>query len=88
MAMYELSLDQLGILHMVVGTALEGAIETDAPEVITSNLNSICKAIESAIDKRCIEFNEFQSITELLDDVSLASKIITKNPEAITTDYK
>jgi hypothetical protein len=88
MSLYDLSLDQLGILHMIVGTALEGAVENEAPRAITNNLEAICKVVETEIDKRCIEFNEFQSIAESLDDLEIASKIIFKNPEAITTDYK
>jgi hypothetical protein len=87
MSLYDLSLDQMGMLHMVVGSALECAIENEAPRSVTNNLESICKVIELEIDKRCIEFNEFQSIAESLDDLELASKIIFKNPEAITTDY-
>lgn len=82
------TLDELGLMHTMIGVSLEGADENDAPAKIINTLRSILKKLEPMIDEECNIFNAFQDITTQLDDLHLASKIIVKNPDAVTTDYQ
>ena len=84
--MNEFELDEIGLIHTMVGMACDG-VPDNAPDRIKSVMQSALKKLELAIDQRCQEFNEFQEITSELDDLVIASKIIEINPEAVTTDY-
>lgn len=86
--MYEFDLDELGIMGAMLAKSLDFAEEQGAPTVIIATLESALDKLKAVIDKRCEEFNEFQSIAELLEDVSIASKIISKNIEAEIPEYK
>lgn len=81
------SLDELGLLHTMIEVSLENALESGAPSQIVNVLQSIKPKIESLIEIECNIFNEFQELTTQLDDLYLASKIIVKNPDAVTTEY-
>ena len=86
--MSQFSLDELGLLHTMVELALDNALEQGAPQQIVAVLQSSLSKIESRIEEECNIFNEFQELTTQLDDLLLASKIIVKNPDAVTTDYQ
>jgi hypothetical protein len=48
----------------------------------------VLSKLQPLIEAECNIFNEFQELTTQLDDLHLASKIIVKNPDAVTTDYQ
>ena len=85
--MKDFNLKELGVIHMVIDMALENADDIDAPPHIVATFESILAKLQPLIDKECAIFNEFQELTSLLDDVELASRIIAKNPNAVTTEY-
>ena len=82
------TLDELGLMHTMIGVSLEGAEENDAPVKIVNTLRSLMEKLEPLIEEECNIFNTFQDIATQLDDLYLASKIIVKNPDAVTTDYQ
>ena len=86
--MYQFDRDELGIMGAMLAKSLDFAEEQGAPTVIIATLESALNKLQTVIDQRLQEFNEFQSIAELLEDVSIASKIISKNIEAEIPEYK
>ena len=86
--MKDFNLKELGVIHMVIDMALENADELDAPKEIVATFQSILEKLQPLIDAECAIFNEFQELTTQLEDVELASRIIQKNPDAVTTEYK
>ena len=86
--MYQFDIDELGIMGAMLAKSLDFAEEQGAPTVIIATLESALNKLQTVIDQRLQEFNEFQSIAELLEDVSIASKIISKNIEAEIPEYK
>ena len=86
--MSQFNLDELGLLHTMVEVSLENGLENDAPAKIVNVLRSVLSKLEPLIEAECNIFNEFQELTTQLDDLYLASKIIVKNPDAVTTDYQ
>jgi hypothetical protein len=85
--MKDFTLRELGVIHMVIDMALENADDIDAPPHIVATFESILEKLQPLIDKECEIFNEFQELTRQLEDVELASRIIAKNPDAVTTEY-
>jgi len=85
--MKDFNLKELGVIHMVIDMALENADDIDAPPHIIKTFQSILEKLQPLIDAECEIFNEFQELTSLLEDVELASRIIAKNPDAVTTEY-
>jgi len=85
--MKDFNLKELGVIHMVIDMALENADDIDAPPHIVATFESILEKLQPLIDAECAIFNEFQELTSLLEDVELASRIIAKNPDAVTTEY-
>ena len=86
--MNDFTLDELGALHVFVGNAIESAEEAGAPSIIVNTLQSIFDKVEIRIEEECKIFNEFQELRTQLEDVELAYRIIEKNPDAVTTEYK
>lgn len=82
------NLKELGVIHMVIDMAVDNADQLDAPIEILDTFTSILKKLQPLIDEECRIFNEFQELTTQLEDVHLASRIIVKNPDATTTEYK
>lgn len=82
------SLDELGALHMLINNALESATEIGAPINVIDTLQSIADKLETQLEEEFKVFNQFVELTTQLDDVELASRIIAKNPDAVTTEYK
>ena len=72
----------------MVEVSLENGLENDAPAKIVEVLRSVLSKLQPLIEAECNIFNEFQELTTQLDDLYLASKIIVKNPDAVTTDYQ
>jgi len=85
--MKDFNLKELGVIHMVIDMALENADDIDAPPHIVATFESILEKLQPLIDAECAIFNEFQELTTQLEDVELASRIIAKNPDAVTTEY-
>ena len=85
--MKDFNLKELGVIHMVIDMALENADDIDAPPHIVATFESILEKLQPLIDAECAIFNEFQELTSSLEDVELASRIIAKNPDAVTTEY-
>jgi hypothetical protein len=90
MAKITFTLDELGLASTILGMALENALDRDepAPKKVTELLQSIMDKLCPAIDEECAIFNQFQELANELDDVYLASKLIAKNVDAVTTDYE
>jgi len=84
----QFNLDELGLLHTMVNVSIDNAIDNDAPLQIIGVLQSVQEKLDSLIQIECDIFNEFQELTTQLDDLYLASQIIVKNPDAVTTDYQ
>jgi len=85
--MKDFNLKELGVIHMVIDMALENSDDLDAPPHIITTFESILAKLQPLIDEQCEIFNEFQELTTQLADVELASRIIAKNPDAVTTEY-
>ena len=85
--MKDFNLKELGVIHMVIDMALENSDSLDAPPHIIRTFESILEKLQPLIDKECEIFNEFQNLASQLEDVELASRIIVKNPDAVTTEY-
>jgi hypothetical protein len=83
----QFNLKELGVIHMVMDMAIENAEEIDAPPHIVATFQSIIEKVQPLIDEECKIFNEFQELTTQLEDVELASRIVIKNPDAVTTEY-
>jgi hypothetical protein len=86
--MSQFNLDELGLLHTMVEVSLENGLENGAPDKIVEVLRSVLAKLEPLIEEECNIFNEFQELTTQLDDLHIASQIIVKNPDAITTEYQ
>ena len=86
--MSQFNLDELGLLHTMVEVSLENGLENGAPDKIVDVLRSVLSKLEPLIEAECNIFNEFQELTTQLDDLHIASQIIVKNPDAITTEYQ
>jgi hypothetical protein len=86
--MSQFNLDELGLLHTMVEVSLENGLENGAPDKIVDVLRSVLAKLEPLIEEECNIFNEFQELTTQLDDLHIASQIIVKNPDAITTEYQ
>jgi hypothetical protein len=86
--MKDFNLKELGVIHMVIDMALDNSDGLDAPPDLIKVFESILEKLQPLIDAECAIFNEFQELTTQLEDVELASRIIQKNPEAVTTDYQ
>lgn len=82
------NLHELGVIHMMIDNAIESAEELSAPTAILDTLSSILDKIRPMIDEECRAFNEFVTISETLEDVEMASKILIKDPEAQIPEYK
>ena len=85
--MKDFNLKELGVIHMVIDMALDNADDIDAPPHIVATFESILAKLQPLIDAECKIFNEFQELTTQLEDVELASRIVIKNPDAVTTEY-
>jgi hypothetical protein len=85
--MKDFNLKELGVIHMVIDMALDNADDIDAPPHIIETFQSILEKLQPLIDAECKIFNEFQELTTQLEDVELASRIVIKNPDAVTTEY-
>ena len=85
--MNDFNLDELGALHMLIGNALESAEEIGAPRNVIRTLQSIADKLEIRLEEELRVFNAFVELTSQLEDVELASRIINKNPDAVTTEY-
>jgi hypothetical protein len=83
----QFDIDELGLIHSLLGASLDTAKGNGAPPLLISLMESAIAKLEPVIEQRCNEYNEFQSIAEQLDDLYIASKIIAKNPDAVTTEY-
>jgi hypothetical protein len=85
--MKDFNLKELGVIHMVMDMAVENADDIGAPPHIIETFQSILEKLQPLIDEECKIFNEFQELTTQLEDVELASRIVIKNPDAVTTEY-
>lgn len=81
------NLKELGAIHMVVTGVIESAEELGAPIPILEALQSVIEKIEPLIDEECRIYNEFQSITESLDELELSAQILMKDPTADLPEY-
>ena len=85
--MKDFNLRELGVLHMMITSALEDSDELNAPIEVIKVLEQIVEKLEPLIEEQCNIFNEFQSIASNLDDLDLSSKILIKNPNAEIPEY-
>lgn len=85
--MSDFNLRELGVLHLMVSSALEEGDSLNAPPQIIEVLQEIIAKLEPLIDEQCKIFNEFQWITEQLDDLELSAKILVQDPNAEIPDY-
>jgi hypothetical protein len=85
--MKDFNLRELGVLHMMITSALEDSDELNAPLEVIKVLEQIVEKLEPLIEEQCNIFNEFQSIASNLDDLDLSSKILIKNPNAEIPEY-
>jgi hypothetical protein len=81
------NLKELGAIHMVINGVIESADEMGVPLPILDSLHSILEKIEPLIEEECRIFNEFQSITESLDELELSAQILIKDPSVDLPEY-
>jgi hypothetical protein len=84
-----LTLDEVGLLH----TSLKGMIikmkELEVPEFFIEMAIPLLDQIDNILDKKVDEQKTFiELVSDQLDDVSLASSIIKKDPDVVIPEYK
>jgi hypothetical protein len=85
----DLTLDEVGLLH----TALKGMIikmkEIDVPDFFLEMAIPLLNQIDDVLDTKVDEHKTFiQLVNNQLDDVEIASEIITNNPDVVIPEYK
>jgi hypothetical protein len=90
MIINDLTFDEVGLLHTSLKTLIIKMKELEAPEFFIEMAIPLFNQVEIILDEKVAEQKAFiELIDELdLDDLQIASAIITKNPDAEIPEYK
>jgi hypothetical protein len=85
----DLSLDELGMLYTALKTMIIKMNELEVPQDIIDLAIPLYKKVEIIFDRKSDERVAFFQLAEQsLDDVAIASEIITANPDISIPEYK
>jgi hypothetical protein len=86
----DLTFDEVGLLYTSLKVMIAKMNELEVPEEMIEMAIPVFKKIEIVFEKKHDERDQFiELIDELdLDDLQIASAIITKNPDAEIPEYK
>lgn len=85
----DLSYDEIGLLYTSLKVLINKMTELEAPEELIDIAVPLFKQIEIVFDQKCDERNQFNElVNNELDDVEIASQMISKNPAVEIPEYK
>jgi len=85
----DLSYDEIGLLYTSLKVMINKMTELEAPQELIDMAIPLFKQIEIVFDQKSDERNQFiELVNTELDDVAIASEIITKNPAIEIPEYK
>lgn len=85
----DLTFDEVGLLHTALRTMLIKMKELEVPEFFIETAIPLFEKVESVLDNKVNEQKKFvELVNHQLDDVEIASEIITKNPDVEIPEYK
>jgi hypothetical protein len=85
----DLTFDEVGLLYTSMKVMISKMNELEAPEEMIELAIPVFKKLEIVFDKKHDERNQFiELINNELDDLVIASEIITKNPDVEIPEYK
>jgi hypothetical protein len=84
----DLTFDEVGLLYTSLKVMISKMNELEAPEEMIETAIPVFKKLEIVFDKKHDERNNFFELINELDDVVIASAIISKNPDVEIGEYK
>jgi len=85
----DLTFDEVGLLHTSLKTMIIKMKELEVPEFFIEMAIPLFNQVESILDKKVVEQKTFINlVSDQLDDVEIASEIITNNPDVVIPEYK
>jgi hypothetical protein len=84
----DLTFDEVGLLYTSMKVMISKMNELEAPDELIEMAIPVFKKLEIVFDKKHDERNNFIELVNELDDLQIASEIITKNPDAEIPEYK
>jgi hypothetical protein len=89
MIINDLTYDEVGLLHTSLKTLIIKMKELEAPEFFIEMAIPLFNQVEIILDEKVAEQKAFiELVSDQLDDVSLASSIIEKDPDVEIPEYK
>ena len=89
MIINDLTYDEVGLLHTSLKTLIIKMKELEAPEFFIEMAIPLFDQVEIILDEKVAEQKAFiELVSDQLDDVSLASSIIEKDPDVEIPEYK
>ena len=84
----DLTFDEVGLLYTSMKVMIAKMNELEVPEEMIELAIPVFKKLEIVFDKKHDERNQFIELVNELDDLEIASEIITKNPDVEIPEYK
>ena len=89
MVIDDLTFDEVGLLCTALKTTIIKMKELEVPEFFIETAISLFNQVEVILDTKVAEQKAFiELVSDQLDDVSLASSIIEKDPDVEIPEYK
>jgi hypothetical protein len=85
----DLTFDEVGLLSTALRTMIVKMKELEVPDFFIEIAIPLFKQVEDILDQKVAEQKAFvELINNQLDDVAIASEIITNNPDVEIPEYK
>ena len=84
----DLTFDEVGLLYTSMKVMIAKMNELEAPEELIEMAIPVFNKLEIVFDKKHDERNQFVELINELDDLQIASAIITKNPDVEIPEYR
>lgn len=84
----DLTFDEVGLLYTSMKVMIAKMNELEAPEELIEMAIPVFNKLEIVFDKKHDERNNFIELVNELDDLQIASAIITKNPDVEIPEYR
>ena len=85
----DLTFDEVGLLSTALKTMIVKMKELEVPDFFIEIAIPLFKQVEDILDQKVAEQKAFvELINNQLDDVAIASEIITNNPDVEIPEYK
>jgi len=84
----DLTFDEVGLLYTSMKVMIPKMNELEAPDELIEMAISVFNKLEIVFDKKHDERNNFIELVNELDDLQIASEMITKNPDVEIPEYK